>query len=154
EGAHRPAARTRGRHPSSSRAPTRTPARSVASGTPPTSANAHLLAPDRGHDWRNHRVDVGTRVTLGHTAVAPCEVPGSLPQTTSAIYRTFKATTNPQTTSEMTDAATTATIVRFFSFISETTSKTSPESQPLPFMHTRSRSSKGARGFRHLFSIA
>ena len=56
-------------------------------------------------------------------------MPGSLPQTICAIYRTFSATTSPQTTSEITDAANNANIVRFFSFNSfnpETTTKKNP----------------------------
>jgi hypothetical protein len=56
-------------------------------------------------------------------------VPGSLPQTICRIYRTFSTTIKPQTTNEITEAATSAKIVRFFSFSSfnpETTKKVLP----------------------------
>ena len=68
------------------------------------------------------------------------KVPGSLPQPTCGIYRTFSATTSPQTTSEITEAVTNATIVRFFSFSSfnpETTTKKNPPFRDLDWIVMR-----------------
>jgi len=72
-------------------------------------------------------------LTVRHGALRLlAEVPGSLPQTILLIYRTFSARTRPQTTSEITEAATIAKMVRFFSFnslIPETTTKKNPPRQ-------------------------
>ena len=80
-------------------------------------------------------------------------MPGSLTQTICGIYRTFSATTRPQTTSEITDAATKAKIVRFFSFNSlnpETTTKKFPLLESRLPTHAHSRSlTQGPGAFRH-----
>ena len=83
------------------------------------------------------------------------EVPGSLPQTICRIYRTFSATTRPQTTSEITDAATNAKIVRFFSFNSfnpETTTKKNPLLET-PTAYSCARSLPMCKGPAHFVTI-
>ena len=88
-------------------------------------------------------------------AAAPCErCRAAYPKQFVGIYRTFSATTRPQTTSEITDAATKAKIVRFFSFNSfnpETTTKKIPlfRNPDCLLMRTFALHVQGPGAFRH-----